>query len=124
MGADITAQVEQLLDGMTSYWRDKRRRVLELLLKAGGGPIDHRVLSWLAKDAWHDCFNTWIFTVSGGRSATRSVSLSRQARVVLGWPVEPLPLTRGQRLAGVRAALASAKNIATAAEALAYAYPE
>jgi hypothetical protein len=123
---EILSQAEKLLAGMTSFYREHRLRIVCLLIAAGGGPIRRSVLSWLRRDAWYDCLNTWVFTTSGGggRGSDASVSLSRQARVALGWPVEPRPLTRGQRLAGVRAALARAKNIATAAEALAYAYPE
>ncbi len=103
-------QTERLCVGMTSQWRVDRVRALALLIAAEGGPLDRKVFGWLGKRAWRSCFWCHLFQTNGNRERA-SVSLSAQARRILGWPAPPLYVSRWKRLASVRALVARARNV-------------
>ncbi len=103
-------QAERLCSHMTLRWQADRIRGMELLIKAGGKPLDREVFRWLGKRSWSCCFNCYLFTTCGNRERA-SVSLSVQARRLLGWPAPPVYVSQAKRLAGVRGLVARATNV-------------
>ncbi len=110
LAATARDQAERLCADMTSHWREDRVRALALLIAAEGGPLDRKVFTWIGKRAWRSCFWCYLFTTCANRSRG-TVSLSEQARRLLGWPTPPPYVSRWKRLADVRILVGRATNV-------------